>query len=66
MKNDEKKKAPAQTDMDVKACSMQDCTGLIPNGPVDEETLERYEEIYPVLPQTFSRKEESHAREKTH
>ncbi len=34
----------------VKPCSTQDCTGLIPRGPVDEEELEAYEELYPFLP----------------
>lgn len=31
-------------------CSVQDCTGLIPSGPVEEEELEDYEELYPFLP----------------
>lgn len=35
----------------VKPNSAQDCTGLIPAGPVDEEELEAYEELYPFLPQ---------------
>lgn len=34
----------------VKPCSAQDCTGLIPAGPVDEHELENYEELYPFLP----------------
>ncbi len=31
-------------------CSAQDCTGLIPAGPVNEDELENYEELYPFLP----------------
>lgn len=31
-------------------CSAQDMTGLIPAGPVGEEELENYEELYPFLP----------------
>ncbi|MBS6395793.1 MAG: hypothetical protein KH452_01395 [Clostridiales bacterium] len=34
----------------LKPCSAQDCTGLIPAGPVDERELEDYEELYPFLP----------------
>lgn len=35
----------------VKPCSFQDCTGLIPAGPVNEKEMEDYEELYPFLPQ---------------
>lgn len=31
-------------------CSAQDMTGLIPAGPVEEEEMEHYEELYPFLP----------------
>ncbi len=31
-------------------CSATDCTGLIPNGIVDEDELRSYEELYPYLP----------------
>lgn len=31
-------------------CSAQDMTGLIPAGPVGEEEMEDYEELYPFLP----------------
>lgn len=31
-------------------CSAQDMTGLIPAGPVGEDELEDYEELYPFLP----------------
>lgn len=34
----------------IKPCSAQDCTGVIPAGPVDENELENYEELYPYLP----------------
>jgi len=34
----------------TKPCSAQDCTGLIPSGPVDEAEIENYEELYPFLP----------------
>ena len=30
-----------------KSASVTDCTGLIPEGPVDESTLENYQELYP-------------------
>lgn len=41
----------------MKACSAQDCTGLIPSAPVDESELENYEELYPFLPKACSKKE---------
>lgn len=34
----------------LRPASTQDCTGLIPEGAVDEQTLEDYEELYPFLP----------------
>lgn len=39
-----------EEDLDLKPCSVQDCTGLIPKGPVDEAEMENYEELYPFLP----------------
>jgi len=38
----------------LKPASAQDCTGLIPAGPVDEEEMDQYEELYSFLPQVFS------------
>ena len=38
----------------LKPASTQDCTGLIPAGPVDEEEMEQYEELYSFLPPVFS------------
>ena len=32
------------------AASSQDCTGLIPAGPVDEEELKSYEAVYHYQP----------------
>ena len=32
------------------AASTQDCTGLIQIPPLDSESVESYEEIYPFLP----------------
>lgn len=34
----------------LQSASTQDCTGLIPMSPANEEELENYEELYPVLP----------------
>ncbi len=38
----------------LKPASTQDCTGLIPAGPVDEKEMDQYEELYPFLPPVFS------------
>ncbi|MGN0169888.1 MAG: hypothetical protein ACI39H_03890 [Lachnospiraceae bacterium] len=38
---------PKDYDYLSKSASMTDCTGLIPEGPVDETALETYQEIYP-------------------
>ena len=48
----QKMKSSANTDVYryIKPGSAQDCTGLIPAGPVDETELEAYEELYPFLP----------------
>ena len=50
MKNENKViQNPADYDY-LKASSVQDCTGLIPSGIVDEAEIESYEEFYPFLP----------------
>ena len=36
------------------AASAHDCTGLIPSGPVDEEQLEAYEDVYHFQPPKMS------------
>lgn len=38
------------------AASTQDCTGLIPAGPVDEEELESYETVYHYQPPKIRKK----------
>lgn len=38
----------------LKPASTQDCTGLIPAGPVDENEMDQYEELYSFLPPVFS------------
>ena len=38
------------------AASSQDCTGLIPAGPVDEEELKSYEAVYHYQPPRLSHK----------
>lgn len=37
-----------------KACSVMDCTGLIPSRPVSESEWESYESLYPYLPPVVS------------
>lgn len=32
--------------LDIQACCAQDCTGLIPSLPVNEEELESYADLY--------------------
>ena len=39
------------------AASTQDCTGLIPSGPVNEDELEFYEAVYHYQPPRFSDRE---------
>ena len=34
----------------LKSSSAQDCTGLIPAAPANDEEIENYEELYPFLP----------------
>lgn len=52
MKNTEKSNRQIIDDYDYlgKSCSVQDCTGLIPSAPANQEELEAYEDIYPYLP----------------
>lgn len=38
------------------AASTQDCTGLIPSGPVNEDELESYEAVYHYQPPRLSHK----------
>lgn len=55
MKKDETKSSMAPEGYhDLEPCSAQDMTGLIPAGPVGEEELEDYEELYPFLPKVPS------------
>jgi hypothetical protein len=37
-------------DMELNACSMTDCTGLIPAAPSNAAQAQSYEEIYSYLP----------------
>lgn len=37
-------------DLEINACSAQDCTGLIPASVQNEEQIESYEELYPYIP----------------
>ena len=37
-------------DFELNACSMQDCTGLIPSLVQNEAEVEAYEDIYPYIP----------------
>lgn len=37
-------------DLEINACSAQDCTGLIPASIQNEEQIESYEELYPYIP----------------
>lgn len=34
------------SDVDIRACSSTDCTGLIPSLPQSDDELESYEELY--------------------
>ncbi|MBQ8857450.1 MAG: hypothetical protein IJ024_04805 [Lachnospiraceae bacterium] len=50
MKN-HKNKSSASMEYDyLKPSSAQDCTGLIPAAPANDEEIENYEELYPFLP----------------
>lgn len=53
MKKEYEEKEHVQSSMipeGLTPCSAQDMTGLIPSGPVGEEEMEDYEELYPFLP----------------
>ena len=41
------------------AASTQDCTGLIPSGPVNEDELESYEAVYHYQPTKIKNKSKS-------
>ena len=41
------------------AASTQDCTGLIPSGPVNEDELESYEAVYHYQPPKIENKSKS-------
>ncbi len=41
------------------AVSTQDCTGLIPSGPVNEDALESYEAVYHYQPPQIKKKGET-------
>ena len=47
MKQQEKKERTDPYDIDIQACSVMDCTGLIPALPHSEAELESYRELYP-------------------
>ena len=49
MKKDNQKLIDS-TDYLVNSASAQDCTGLIPSGPVNEDELESYEALYHYQP----------------
>lgn len=34
---------------DIMTCSMQECTGLIPALPENEDAIERYQELFPYM-----------------
>lgn len=42
---------------DIQACSLTDCTGLIPSLPQSEAELEAYAELYPYLARARSAQE---------
>ena len=47
----EKPKTPTNQEViDSNAASTQDCTGLIPSGPINEDELESYEALYHYQP----------------
>ena len=41
-------------DVDIQACSIMDCTGLIPSLPQDEAEKEAYEDLYPYVTKAVS------------
>ncbi len=40
---------PDDFDIDIKACSTMECTGLIPALPETEAEKEAYEDLYPYI-----------------
>lgn len=56
MKQEEKTNRRLINDYDYlgKSCSVQDCTGLIPAAPKNQEELLAYEDVYPYLPPNTS------------
>lgn len=50
MKNNTRKNHPSDAYDYLASASSQDCTGLIPAAPENEEDFENYEELYPFLP----------------
>lgn len=57
MKNDHNQKLPTAEYDYLSAASSHDCTGLIPTGPVTDEAVEHYEELYPFLPKAVMPKD---------
>lgn len=41
-----------------KACSVMDCTGLIPSPPLSDAETESYESLYPYLPPVITPNQE--------
>lgn len=37
----------------LKPASVQDCTGLIPSAPANDEEIENYKDLFPFLPSVF-------------
>ena len=64
MKKNSSEKAKAPVNQEImdscdflsNAASTQDCTGLIPSGPVNEDELEAYEAVYHYQPPRLSHK----------
>lgn len=49
------------------ACSAQECTGLIPSLPEDEDEIEQYEELFPYIARALKENDQtlSKRRQKT-
>lgn len=43
---------------DIMACSAQECTGLIPALPENEDAIEKYQELFPYLARAREEKTE--------
>lgn len=48
-KEDDEIRQPDEFDIDIKACSSMECTGLIPALPETGAEKEAYEDLYPYL-----------------